>query len=467
MNLKITMALFFSVAAMVSAQRTAFVEVPIADSAAAPVENKKVSSAVASSSSEAPVIVSSSSLVESSSSVLPESSSSSLAESSSSALMESSSSVLEQPASSDSPKSLFDNFSVRGAAYNMVGNAAADYSVEDLLARPDLFAQYRFFYVEPANERGVVSFGGSRHTIFASLDVSGDVGRGLFGYANASGWGVGARLGLGQHSRESGDTKVTGAFAGDDWGVVASAVMRGFAISLDVDFLTYAEETNVQPEYGKSQEEEFNDLSAKLTFSNAPSSSKFSFAFIGEFRKHSREFKIGGDDVPTTPVWDVEDENANSFMEIKGEFDLGYKALSRERARVFVGVNTTVPVVIFDDFDSDENAPDVTEDLLSVGLILSPNVLGEVAFASGLLFYGEASYDWLAFGMETGTDASDEDCTVLETISGKTTATLGLRYQYENLLAVDFALGDSFFTSTKSIFNGEDVFVSFGAFLYF
>ena len=69
--------------------------------------------------------------------------------------------------------------------------------------------------------------------------------------------------------------------------------------------------------------------------------------------------------------------------------------------------------------------------------------------------------------METGTDASDEDCTVLESISGKTTATLGLRYQYENLLAVDFALGDSFFTSTKSIFNGEDVFVSFGAFLYF
>ena len=46
-------------------------------------------------------------------------------------------------------------------------------------------------------------------------------------------------------------------------------------------------------------------------------------------------------------------------------------------------------------------------------------------------------------------------------------ATAGLRYQYKDWAACEFAFGDSFFTDTKSIFNGEGVFVSFGAFIFF
>ena len=44
---------------------------------------------------------------------------------------------------------------------------------------------------------------------------------------------------------------------------------------------------------------------------------------------------------------------------------------------------------------------------------------------------------------------------------------MGFRYQYKDWAACEFAFGDSFFTDTKSIFNGEGVFVSFGAFIFF
>lgn len=374
-----------------------------------------------------------------------------------------------EPAPAEEPEaaveSLLDGFKLRGAAYNSVGNAAAADNINDVLARPDLFASNKLLYIEPAAERGVVSFG-KNNAIFASLDISGDIGRGTFGYATKA-FGVGLRLGMGQYSEENGDGKVTGSLAGDDMGIVASIVLGKLALTADVDYLTYSTETNESPAFGKSTEQQFNDFTAKLGVSNSPAGAKISFNAGLAFKTHSNEVKKGGKDVLTTPVWDINDVAANSYTEILPTAGVGYKAFNTEHARVFVGMNAQFPIVIFDEFKSDIDAPDAKESLATFTAILTPNVLGEVAINKSILFFGEAAYDWNVLETETGTNSENEDMSAFRSISGKTTATIGFRYQFKDILAIDLAIGDSFFTSTKSIFNGQDVFASFGAFLYF
>jgi hypothetical protein len=62
---------------------------------------------------------------------------------------------------------------------------------------------------------------------------------------------------------------------------------------------------------------------------------------------------------------------------------------------------------------------------------------------------------------------SGENYTIKQSVSDKVNASIGTRFQYDNLVACEFALGDSFFTDTKSIFNGEGIFIKFGGFIYF
>ena len=105
--------------------------------------------------------------------------------------------------------------------------------------------------------------------------------------------------------------------------------------------------------------------------------------------------------------------------------------------------------------------------LTDVGVDLAPNILGEVLLGSHVMLFGEATYRWRVFDYTKGTDEADDEYTAMESVSNQVRATVGFRYQYEDWIACEFAFGDSFFTDTKSIFNGEGVFVSFGGFIYF
>ena len=82
------------------------------------------------------------------------------------------------------------------------------------------------------------------------------------------------------------------------------------------------------------------------------------------------------------------------------------------------------------------------------------------------MLFGEASYTWEAFRY-VDNQTPYADVKVKRSVADKVEATMGLRYQYKDWAACEFAFGDSFFTDTKSIFNGEGVFVSFGGFIYF
>ncbi len=348
-------------------------------------------------------------------------------------------------------KSPFDV--LHGSAYNSVGNAAAAYNVNDLLATPDQFAGRQFLYIEPSAERGVFSVG----SIFGAVDISGNLGRGTIGYA-VPGFGVAVRASLGQFYFSGDEGTKYNTEAGDDLGAVVSKVIGGFQLTANVDWFTYESEEGVEPAFGSSTDENFRNLSVSLGISNTPSAKGTSWSAGVSFLRHESTTENGGK---------VIDENADSYIQITPNFNFGALALKSERARFYAGVNAALPVVLFDGYERNMKGKKVDESMMELGLQLSPNVLGEVAIRENLLVFGEANLDWLAFSFGNGSDENGNEFSVLQSQMNKSTATIGLRYQYEDFVACEFALGDTFFSDTKSIFNGKGVFVSFGGFILF
>ncbi len=345
------------------------------------------------------------------------------------------------------------NFNVlHGSAYNTVSNEAAAANVDGL--RPDQYYGKKFLYIEPAGERGVISLG----SLFAALDISGDLGRMTLGYAT-NGFGIALHAALGQFHASNDNGEQHQTEAGDDLGLAVSKVLGKYAVSAKVDWNTYAKETGVDPEYGKSSTENFRDLNVNVGITNSPSAGKVSWTFSLGFLRHENNTESAGKSF---------DENGDSYVQITPAFNIGALGLENKHARVFVGLNSSVPIVLFDEYaDNVDGESEVNASLSEYGLSLSPNILGEVFLRNDILIFGEASYDWLAFGFGSGTDENGEDYSVIQSKMNKVNATMGFRYQLKDFFAAEFAFGDSFFTDTKSIFNGEGTFVSFGAFLYF
>ncbi|MCF0224602.1 MAG: hypothetical protein HUK20_10045 [Fibrobacter sp.] len=342
---------------------------------------------------------------------------------------------------------------LHGSAYNTVGNEAAADNIESLLARPDKFAGRQFFYVEPAQERGVFSVG----SIFGSLDVSGDLGRGTIGYAN-HGFGVSVFAALGQYYFDSDDGTRYSTDAGDDMGLNASKVFGRYAAVLNAQWTTYKAEVGLDPAYGPSSDEKYRDLKISLSFTNAPGASGTNWTAGVKFLRHENLVEVGGKTI---------DDDADSHIKISPYFNFGALGLKSEHARLYAGVNASVPIVIFDEYERNVNGMKVDQGHVEYGLELIPNLLGEVAINESMLIFGEANLCWMALAFGTGTDENGGDYTALRSQMAKSKATVGFRYQHKDFAAVEFAFGDTFFTDTKSIFNGQDVFVSFGGFILF
>ena len=343
---------------------------------------------------------------------------------------------------------------LHGNAYNTVGNEAAADNVNGLLARPDLFYGKKFFYIEPSSEMGVVSLG----SFFAAMDISGDLGRATAGYA-ANGFGAALHVSLGQFNVDGDNGKKAGAKAGDDIGFDVSKVLGDYVLVLNADWLTFAEENDTDPKIGKSTEEDYRDLLVSASLSNAPYAQKHFWTVGASFLRHENEKKVGGQ---------VQNGDVDSHISITPFFNYGTPALKTSRANLLLGLNTSVPVSFFDEQEQVNDVGDtVKTSLTELEVVLSPNVLAEVAVLKSLMLFGGASYDWHLFKYSSGKDITDDEYTAMESVSDKVNASVGLRYQYEDLLALEFTFGDSFFTDTKAIFNGEGVFVRFGGFVYF
>lgn len=340
------------------------------------------------------------------------------------------------------------NFKVlHGTAYSAVPNVGLSNNINLLLMYPNLFYNKKFFYMEPANKMGVVSLG----SWFTMLDVSQDVGRWTVGYGYRD-FGASFKLGLGKffHSNEDvGDSSSTKA--GDDIGAIVTFGVAGLALTFNVDWLTYNTEVNTDPKNGPEKKQKARDLKIIATLTNAPKAENFTWNLGARIINHLNEEKTAGDFSGL-----VDAQNAPSFFQFAPMLKTALTVLQNERARVIVGGNAEIPVLSFYD----------PVDLLSISLVLSPNIVGEVMLADKFIWYGEAALDWTVLKFDSGKDASG-DYTEKVLDMNKVVTTTGIRYQYSESFALEAALGDKFYTSTSAFFNGNDVFASFGAFIFF
>jgi hypothetical protein len=344
---------------------------------------------------------------------------------------------------------------LHGNAYNRVENEAAPDNVNYLLnKRLTKMAFNKFFYIEPSGEMGAFSLG----SFFGAMDISGELGRATAGYAMPS-FAVEARLGLGQIKRDVKGAEIKETVEGDDWGLTLSKTLGGYVVTLAGDWTTYARETNVEPTKGPKTEQRYRDIDASLIVTDGPSASKHFWSAGIAFQRHEDELERGGSLIG---------DSLTSKVSIVPVFNYGTPALRASYANVYMGVNAAVPTTIYDKLDMHDTTSEkrIEASLFTTMLTLSPNILGEVLLGESLMLFGEASYTWKAFRY-LNKDAPGEKVTLKESLADKVEATMGLRYQYKDWAACEFAFGDSFFTDTKSIFNGEGVFVSFGGFIYF
>ena len=359
----------------------------------------------------------------------------------------------EAPVRMGPPKTPFTV--LHGNAYNRVQNEAAGDNVDALLnKRLTKLAYQKFFYIEPTGEKGVVSLGG----FFGAMDISGELGRATAGYATP-GFAIEARLGLGQIKTETKGADIKETVEGDDWGLTLSKTLGGYVVTLSGDWTTFAKETNVDPARGPKTEQRYRDLDASLIVTDGPSARKHFWSAGVAFNRHEDELESGG-----TLIGD----SLTSNFTVVPLFNYGTPVLRASYANVYMGLNAAVPVTVYDKADMrDSTSGKFAEaSLWTVGVNLAPNLLGEVLLTESLMLFGEASYTWEAFRY-VDNQTPYADVKVKRSVADKVEATMGLRYQYKDWAACEFAFGDSFFTDTKSIFNGEGVFVSFGGFIYF
>ena len=344
---------------------------------------------------------------------------------------------------------------VHGNSYNMVENEAAADNV-DLLLKNRLvkFAGQKFVYLEPAGEKGVVSLG----NFFGAMDLSGNLGRATVGYANY-GFAADLRVSLGQINIDDEEGKKRGSYAGDDWGITLSKVLGGYVVTASADWITFADEMDVTPKAGSKVEQRFRDLEGSLIVSDGPVARKHFWSAGVAFVRHENEMEVGDN---------VVNEDVDSRMTFVPVFNYGTPALRSDRANLYLGLNTSFPITIFDATESTDNrGRTVKTSEYNLGMTLAPNIVSEVLLNKYVMFFGEANYEWNVIRYIWGKDASGANYTIKQSVADKVNASIGTRFQYDNLVACEFALGDSFFTDTKAIFNGEGVFVKFGAFVYF
>ena len=363
---------------------------------------------------------------------------------------------IAEPIAEPAPASKSQVTLLHGNAYNTVENEAAPDNVNILLSkRLTKLAGQKFFYIEPSDEFGMFDLG----NFFAAMDISGNLGRATAGYAT-SGFAGEVRIALGQLAIEGDNGKKSGSDAGDDWGLTLSKILMGYAVTLSADWLTYADQMNTEPKLGKPTEQRYRDIVGSAIVSNHSIAQKHFWSAGVIFARHENEVEVSGD---------IVNEDVNSNFSIRPTFNYGTRALRTEYANLYLGMNAAVPFIRYDDQEVQDS---VSGDTIETSrhdftLELTPNILGEVNVTESVLLFGEASYTWNVFHYASGTDATGDDYTTKVSKSDEVKATAGIRYQYKNWAACEFAFGDSFFTDTKSIFNGEGVFITFGGFIYF
>ncbi|MCL4102947.1 hypothetical protein [Fibrobacter sp. HC4] len=382
-------------------------------------------------------------------------------------------SIAEQPVQATAEKHVLDIF--HGRAYNAVGNEAAAANVAGEISMPHKMHNRKFVYIEPVDGYGVVSFG-EGSTFFLAFDNNktnaanySELGLVTLGYAGQNfGFSLEAATGKSwsyiDNDIDSSSTTYKITNPGTQFGGTASANLANIDLALGV---TYANPNGSYfiSEFGEEHEKDEWALGGKLTVAHTTSNA-LSWSVNLNFLRYKAStssktesiFTENGETYKATYKSTVTDTTTR--VEVIPEFNVGAPILQNQKARVFLGLNTAVPLIAYDRIDG------VVSRHNEYGLTLTPNVLAEVALGQYVMAFGSVSYCW---DVADYRDSYINNVSVkaLEMESGETTAILGMRLQYE-FAALEMAFTKQFLQNPFGSFSDHDeIAMSIGAFVNF
>ncbi len=355
---------------------------------------------------------------------------------------------------------------LHGSAYNTVGNEAAGSTITGNMAMPRKMSGTKAVYFEPISERAIVSFGDAR-TYFIGFDNSKDLGILTAGMAFGKfGFSVDGSLGkkwLDVELADGSESNAVNTYGGTMVGATASLLAGPVDVVLSGHFIKPDTET-----YVKAPNSELDPKSWSATGKAAVSySGNVIYWSAGvDFLRHDFKTRtknssyqvVDGENKLVTVKTSVSD--TSSRIEVMPSFNIGGAVLQAEDAKVYIGVNTTFPVTLYDEIEG------IVDSRTRFSANLAPNIFGEVALSKYFMAFGGASFDWNAFTYEK-TELDDNSQEARETVSGKTTVNMGARFQY-NRIAVEAALTKQFLQNPFVGFAKADgIMLDVGAFINF
>ena len=344
---------------------------------------------------------------------------------------------------------------LHGNSYNAVGNEAAAATIGGNMAIPvDMFGS-KLVYVEPTLQTGAVAFGNEGTTYFLGFDNSAALGLLTAGFAKQS-FGVSINASLGKiytSTDNDAEDETYTTQPGDDIGLKAGFILGGYKLSASADWLTIREEKD-QENKGGEYDEDFFDIAANLNLSNAPSGKNWFWSLGLDFLRHNLT-------TTTKPEKgkEVTETDPESNLTFKPYFNIGGTILSVENARVLIGLNTNVPVIIYDDIENER------EGALEVGLNTTPNILAELALTNCWIIHAGVGHTWTLFDYATVEQNKTETSTITFH-TNKTTVDTGIRFQYNNY-ALEANIAKNFYNDPLGGFNGDAMIASLGGFIFF
>lgn len=368
---------------------------------------------------------------------------------------------------------------IRGDAYNsLAGNIAGFNNINKLLLKPSLFAGKNLFYANLGeNYKGVVSWGESsmRWILgYSQQKETPDIGMLSFGLGHPA-FGVLLNVGLSRTStggtEKNGDDKTSTNTVekGDIIGLNFSMPLGGFLMRASFSY-TNDEDNVTTNTYGAGQSESIdknNIVTIGLGFGNGPSADRFFWEAGLSAKMYGAYEKSPATDNKEEPKDDIAGTKLDPF------FNMAYVAMRNDVARITWGFNNSIRALLYKEIKIDDNN---TKKHSEFGLLISPNILGEILITDNLIAFGEAvHYFYVNFDTRTTTtinsDPNNGDDTDTEsTIASKSPAgdpgtevAGGLRLQGKHA-AIEARLSDTFYENilTKEHFKG-----ALNGFIYF
>ena len=362
---------------------------------------------------------------------------------------------------------------MRARAYDVVGNQAAAPTVANFLAAPYNLAGKKLVYVEPTNSFAFLSFGEGM-TKFVAFDNSLGLGKATFGIAS-KGFGASVDYAFGKRWRFNSDeaagatanSDVTNITAGDLLQATFSMPLGPIDLAVRGFWLTWQNETETKNETANTEtDQDYWDYGAELTISNDPSGKDLFWSAGLLFSRHASYVmrKIGGTITKTN--------GQDATLTLQPSLNLGVPVLKAQNARVLLGVNGAVPVVVYD--GADNVTTQIKDDRVTVGLVAMPNILGELALGKCWMVFAGAAYAWDMLDMDretyvTGNGTPAQATSTITILTMRTNAPFvngGARFQYRNF-AVEAAVANNFFNNPLEGFNGTNFIANLGGFIYF